>query len=120
MIDEVAALAKIANKEGGTGQGGEVATLTLDMEDRKAVDELLARIPEGFKKIDILVNNAGELCVGWRGGGELMDAAGMVYGTEKVGEIAESDIETMFSEWGVQGRQRGELTRLAQTPTSSD
>lgn len=48
------------------------------MQDRAAVAGVMARL-EGAK-IDVLVNNAG-----------------LVHGTEKVGEIKQSDIETMFS-----------------------
>lgn len=51
------------------------------MQDRNAIAGLLDRIPLAMKKIDVLVNNAG-----------------MVYGTEKVGDIKQSDIDTMFSE----------------------
>lgn len=80
QLDEVSVLAKEANKEGGTGKGGNVATLVLDMQDRTAVAGALAQLPEAFRKIDVLVNNAG-----------------MVHGTEKVGEIKQTDIETMFS-----------------------
>lgn len=80
QLDEVEALAKVANKEGGTGKGGLVSTLTLDMQDREAIAGLLSRLPENRRKIDVLINNAG-----------------MVFGTEKVGDIKESDIDTMFS-----------------------
>jgi NAD(P)-dependent dehydrogenase (short-subunit alcohol dehydrogenase family) len=57
----VSDLAKIANKEGGTGVGGKVVTLVLDMQDRVAVGGILGRVKaEGVDKVDILVNNAGE------------------------------------------------------------
>lgn len=39
--------------------GKEVLTLVFDVRDRKAVEEALASIPEGWKEIDVLVNNAG-------------------------------------------------------------
>lgn len=80
QLDEVAELAKKANLEGATGKGGQVATFALDMQDRKAVAGLLERLPEGFPSIDVLVNNAG-----------------LVHGTEKIGDIKEEDIDTMFS-----------------------
>jgi len=60
QLTEVAEAAKAANKAGGTGQGGEVATIVLDMQDRKAVADVLSHVPESLKKIDILVNNAGK------------------------------------------------------------
>ena len=78
QLDEVSAAAKTANKEGGTGKGGNVQTLVLDMQDRTAVAGVMDRL--NGAKIDVLVNNAG-----------------LVHGTEKVGEIKQSDIETMFS-----------------------
>ncbi len=80
QLDEVSALAKVANSEGGTGKGGLISTLTLDMQDRDQIAGLLNRLPENMKKVDVLVNNAG-----------------MVFGTEKVGEIKQADIDTMFS-----------------------
>ncbi len=56
----MAEAAKAANKAGGTGKGGEVATIVLDMQDRKAVADVLSKIPDSLKKVDILVNNAGK------------------------------------------------------------
>ena len=37
-----------------------MATIVLDMQDRKAVADVLSKVPESLKKIDILVNNAGK------------------------------------------------------------
>ena len=39
--------------------GDKVATLTLDVTDRAAVEGVVARLPHGFSAIDVLVNNAG-------------------------------------------------------------
>lgn len=60
QLTEVAEAAKAANKAGGTGKGGEVATIILDMQDRKAVADVLSKVPDSLKRIDILVNNAGK------------------------------------------------------------
>ncbi|KAL8279224.1 hypothetical protein RQP46_008480 [Phenoliferia psychrophenolica] len=78
QLDVVAEEAKKANKEGGSGKGGEVTTLLLDIQDPKAVSSILDKLPN--VKVDILVNNAG-----------------MVLGKEQVGDISESDVVTMFN-----------------------
>jgi 3-hydroxy acid dehydrogenase/malonic semialdehyde reductase len=92
--------AEAANKEGGTGHGGKIFPLVLDVSDRSAADselwsiswqsafwdadrcqlkrcghpsvssELFDHLPPDFKNIDILVNNAG-----------------LVYGREHVGDM---------------------------------
>ncbi|GAA5946363.1 hypothetical protein JCM3775_004769 [Rhodotorula graminis] len=80
QLDEVAAAATQAHREGGTGKGGKFVTLTLDMQDRTAIKGLLDRIPDDLKKVDVLVNNAG-----------------LVYGKEVVGEINEDEVDTMFN-----------------------
>ncbi|CEQ39509.1 SPOSA6832_01035 [Sporobolomyces salmonicolor] len=85
QLDEVSQLAAKAHLEGGTGKGGQFVTLTLDMQDSAAIKGLLERVPEELRRIDVLVNN------GWR------VQAGLVFGTDKVGEIDEKEIETMFS-----------------------
>lgn len=69
-----------ANKDGQTGKGGKVFCLKLDMQDIAAVSSVLDKLPADFKDIDCLVNNAGG-----------------VRGVEKVGDIAQQDIETMFN-----------------------
>ncbi|KAM0753004.1 NAD(P)-binding protein [Meredithblackwellia eburnea MCA 4105] len=78
-LDEVATQIKAANKEGGTGKGGEVAAIVLDIQNRTAVSSIFDLIPDNLKKVDVLVNNAG-----------------MVLGREQVGDIKESDVDTMF------------------------
>ena len=122
QLDEVAAKCKTANQEGGTGRGGLVQTVVLDVSNRSAVEGVLERLPEPFRRIDVLVNNAGtlrSLCSeaygiivmvvrddapsfeAIRGGLRLilirLHFSGLVHGTEKVGEIKQSDIDTMFS-----------------------
>lgn len=39
--------------------GGEVHVVTLDVRDRKAVEEAMAALPAPFDAIDVLINNAG-------------------------------------------------------------
>ncbi|KAM0753003.1 NAD(P)-binding protein [Meredithblackwellia eburnea MCA 4105] len=78
-LEEVAAEIKAANREGGTGTGGQVASLELDMRDRAKVNNIFELLPAALRKIDVLVNNAG-----------------MVFGREFVGEIAESDVDAAY------------------------
>lgn len=55
----MAAEAKLANKEGGTGSGGKVVTLVLDMTKRDEVAGLFDKLDKDTK-VDVLVNNAGQ------------------------------------------------------------
>lgn len=55
----MATQAKLANKEGGTGVGGKVVTLVLDMTNRDEVAGLLTKLDKDTK-VDVLVNNAGQ------------------------------------------------------------
>ncbi|TNY22175.1 NAD-P-binding protein [Rhodotorula diobovata] len=80
QLDEVARAAAQAHKEGGTGKGGTFVTLTLDMQDRKAIKGLLDRVPDELRNVDVLVNNAG-----------------LVFGKEVVGEINEDEVDIMFN-----------------------
>lgn len=69
----------LANKEGQTGTGGNFAAITLDMRDRTQLDALLTNLPSWAKNVDVLVNNAG-----------------LVLGTEKVGDISPDEIDVMI------------------------
>ncbi|KAK9471224.1 uncharacterized protein V1510DRAFT_420804 [Dipodascopsis tothii] len=51
----------------------------LDVRNTAEISSFVSSLPEGFKNVDVLVNNAG-----------------MVFGTEQVGDIAQNDIEVMF------------------------
>ena len=51
-------LAQLADELGG-GLADRIATLTLDVTDRAAVEGVAARLPSGFFAVDVLVNNAG-------------------------------------------------------------
>lgn len=67
------------HKESGVQQGGKFATIQLDVADKKQIASLLEKIPQDLRSVDILVNNAG-----------------FVLGVEKVGDIANTDLEAMF------------------------
>ncbi|RPD66071.1 NAD-P-binding protein [Lentinus tigrinus ALCF2SS1-7] len=78
-LKSVAEACAAAHKESGLQQGGKFATIQLDVSDKKQIASLYDKIPQDLRNIDVLVNNAG-----------------FVLGVEKVGEIAETDIEAMF------------------------
>ncbi|PSR74906.1 hypothetical protein PHLCEN_2v9440 [Hermanssonia centrifuga] len=69
-----------AHKEAGVQGGGKFAAVQLDVSDRKQIASFFERVPEDLKKVDILVNNAG-----------------FVLGVDRVGNLAEDEIESMFS-----------------------
>ncbi|KAI8998696.1 NAD-P-binding protein [Trametes punicea] len=79
-LKSVAEACAQAHKESGLQQGGKFATVQLDVGDRKQIASFLDKVPEELRKVDILVNNAG-----------------FVLGMERVGDIAEADMEAMFS-----------------------
>ncbi|TFK92415.1 NAD(P)-binding protein [Polyporus arcularius HHB13444] len=78
-LKSVAEACTAAHKESGLQQGGKFATVQLDVSDKKQVASLFDKIPQDLRNIDILVNNAG-----------------FVLGVEKVGDIADTDLEAMF------------------------
>lgn len=57
-----------------------VLSLPFDVSKASEIPEFVKSIPTEFASIDVLINNAG-----------------MVFGVEQVGEIAQSDIEVMFN-----------------------
>jgi len=57
-----------------------VLPLQLDISNHGTIPGVIKSIPAEFANVDILINNAG-----------------MVFGTEKVGEIAAHDIDVMFN-----------------------
>ncbi|TCD69711.1 hypothetical protein EIP91_006478 [Steccherinum ochraceum] len=82
-VDTLKAVAEhctAAHKQSGVQAGGKFAVVQLDVADKKQVAGLFDQIPAELKDIDILVNNAG-----------------FVLGVEKIGDIAESDVEAMFA-----------------------
>lgn len=101
QLEEVKRAAEQANKEGATGKGGKVVTLTLDMQDRKQIKGLLDRIPEELREVDVLVNNVSRpFCHCSTRDSVLtlhLPQAGLVYGREQVGDIDEDEIDTMIN-----------------------
>ncbi|EIM89979.1 NAD-P-binding protein [Stereum hirsutum FP-91666 SS1] len=79
-LKTVAEAAAAAHKESGATQGGKIATIQFDVADKAQVASLFDKIPQDLRNIDILVNNAG-----------------FVHGVDKVGSIADADIEAMFA-----------------------
>ncbi|KAI0709127.1 NAD-P-binding protein [Earliella scabrosa] len=78
-LKSVAEACAAAHKESGLQQGGKFATIQLDVADKKQVASLLDQIPQDLRNVDILVNNAG-----------------FVLGVERIGDIADADLEAMF------------------------
>jgi len=70
---------KAAHKESRLAHGGHFASVVLDVSDRQAVNSLWDKIPLALRNVDILVNNAG-----------------FVHGLDKVGDLADADIDAMF------------------------
>jgi len=69
-----------AHKRADIQEGGKIATVQIDASDKTQVSNVLSYIPEELKSIDVLVNNAG-----------------YVLGTERVGQISSEDMEGMFN-----------------------
>ena len=102
----VDALAKVAeqctaaHKESGLKQGGKFATVQLDVADKAQVASLFDKIPQDLHDVDIL----GGYCAYCSSEFKpfscrscVVNNAGFVYGTERVGDIAPSDYEAMFA-----------------------
>lgn len=71
---------KAAHKESGVQAGGKFAAVQLDVSNREDVNSLWTKVPQELREVDILVNNAG-----------------FVKGVERIGEIADQDIDDMFA-----------------------
>ncbi|KIM87053.1 hypothetical protein PILCRDRAFT_815507 [Piloderma croceum F 1598] len=69
-----------AHKESGLQQGGKFAIVQMDVSKKDQVATLWDKVPQDLRNVDILVNNAG-----------------YVLGLDRVGEIADADIEGMFA-----------------------
>ncbi|KII88548.1 hypothetical protein PLICRDRAFT_110839 [Plicaturopsis crispa FD-325 SS-3] len=69
-----------AHKSAGVQKGGNFASVQLDVSDKSQVASLWDKVPKELREVDILVNNAG-----------------YVLGVERVGTIADADIEGMFA-----------------------
>ncbi|CCL99119.1 uncharacterized protein FIBRA_01133 [Fibroporia radiculosa] len=79
-LKKVAEACSTAHKESGLQQGGKFVTVQLDVSDKTQVASLFDKVPAELQAVDILVNNAG-----------------YVLGVERVGSIADADIEGMFA-----------------------
>ncbi|KZV64941.1 NAD-P-binding protein [Peniophora sp. CONT] len=78
-LKSVAEAATKAHKEAGVQAGGKIVNVQLDVSDKAQVAKLWEQVPEDLRAVDVLVNNAG-----------------FVKGVERVGDIADADIEAMF------------------------
>ncbi|KAA1117430.1 hypothetical protein PGT21_007143 [Puccinia graminis f. sp. tritici] len=80
VLEQVKQACEKANQDSAVGHGGRVSALVLDMQDPKAIDSFLDRVPSELKKIDVLVNNAG-----------------LVYGRDPVGELNFEEVQVMIT-----------------------
>jgi len=80
VLKKVADACAGAHKGSGVQGGGKVATVQIDVSDKAQVDNILSKIPGEFKQVDVLVNNAG-----------------YVLGTDRIGQISSDDMESMFN-----------------------
>ncbi|KAK7014879.1 putative NADP(+)-dependent dehydrogenase acting on 3-hydroxy acids [Favolaschia claudopus] len=79
-LKNVEAACLAAHKESGLKDGGQFASIQLDLADKSAIASLWSKVPSNLRDVDILVNNAG-----------------FVIGRDQVGDIDESIIDSMFS-----------------------
>jgi len=79
-LQEVTKACIDAHKQSGVQAGGKFAAVQLDVSDKAQVVNLWDKVPQELRDVDILVNNAG-----------------YVLGVERVGDIADADIEGMFA-----------------------
>ncbi|KAG9010712.1 hypothetical protein FRB94_009988 [Tulasnella sp. JGI-2019a] len=79
-LKQVATACTAAHKDSGIEGGGRFPTVKLDVSDRSQVRTFMDNVPTELKDVDILVNNAG-----------------FVLGIERVGDIADADIDAMYS-----------------------
>ncbi|EAU88557.1 short-chain dehydrogenase [Coprinopsis cinerea okayama7 len=79
------ALAKVqeqcrqAHQASGLKEGGQFASIPLDVSDRSQIASLWDKVPSNLRNVDVLVNNAG-----------------FVLGVDHVGNIAEEEVQKMF------------------------
>ncbi|KAI0318944.1 hypothetical protein OF83DRAFT_1082589 [Amylostereum chailletii] len=79
-LNAVAKAAADAHKASGVQQGGKIASVQCDVSDKAQVAALWDKIPQELRAVDVLVNNAG-----------------FVKGIERIGDIADADIDAMFA-----------------------
>lgn len=78
-------------------QGGQVSTIQLDVSDKSQVASLLEKIPKDLRDVDILGAQVGLLLNRVNANSHLVNNAGFVKGIERVGDIADADIEAMYT-----------------------
>ena len=104
-IDALAAVSDAcvaAHKESGLQHGGRFATIQLDLSDKTQVATLWDKVPQDLSDVDVLgaplpISHIEEFSPPLLSTGLLVNNAGFVRGMERVGEIAQSDIEDMFA-----------------------
>ncbi|KAH6918600.1 short-chain dehydrogenase [Coprinopsis sp. MPI-PUGE-AT-0042] len=79
-LAKVEAKCKEAHQASGLKEGGQFASIQLDVSDKSQIAHLWEKVPQNLRNVDVLVNNAG-----------------FVLGVEHVGSISEDDIQGMFS-----------------------
>lgn len=72
-------LEELKNKLEADYKGIQVLPFQLDVSKVEETENIVSKLPKEFAEVDVLINNAG-----------------MVHGTEKVGSINQNDIEIMF------------------------
>ncbi|KAI9509364.1 NAD(P)-binding protein [Russula earlei] len=80
QLEKVAEAAYAAHRAASVQQGGQIVTVQLDVTDGSQVAALWSKVPPGLRAVDILVNNAGG-----------------AHGIDRVGDIQEKDVDTMFA-----------------------
>ncbi|KAH9997292.1 NAD-P-binding protein [Russula vinacea] len=80
QLEKVAEAASAAHKSAGGQEGVQIAVVQLDVTDRAQVSALWSKVPPDLRNVDILVNNAGG-----------------AHGIDRVGDIQDKDIDTMFA-----------------------
>lgn len=78
--DKLREVKAAALEAAGSNSKVKVLTVTLDVQDKDAVEGFLDKLPAEWRNIDVLVNNAG-----------------LVYGREPVGELNFTEVEIMIS-----------------------
>ncbi|KAG9118547.1 hypothetical protein FRC07_006891 [Ceratobasidium sp. 392] len=99
VLAKVKAACEAAHKESRVQAGGNFVAIKLDVSNKNAVANLWKDVPQELRDVDILGTStlvvSPWICLILVH--ETVNNAGFVLGVERVGEIADSDIEAMFS-----------------------
>ena len=98
QLEKVAEAASAAHKFAGVRQGGQIAIVQLDVTDRAQVSALWSKVPQDLRNVDIL----GELThftsiLRTQESVAAVNNAGGAHGIDRVGDIQDRDIDTMFA-----------------------